>query len=88
MRFQCMTDVLQVAEATHSYLISAAFQRTVKYLQCLAANIPPVSYQWVEQCYRMNQLIPIQDYLLPAGVQIHNGQVLEWWVVLLHIHNS
>lgn len=63
--------------ATQRYLISAAFQRTVKYLQCLAANIPPVNYLWIERCYAEKKLVSHVDFMLPAGVEI-SGKVLDW----------
>ena len=63
--------------ATERYLISAIFQRTVKYLQSLAANITPVSYQWIERCYAEKKLLAHADYTLPAGVEI-SGNLIEW----------
>lgn len=70
---------LQVAAAESCFLISSGFQRTAKYLQCLAANIPPVSYYWIEQCYRLNKRVDFKQYLLPAGIDI-DGKVVEWYV--------
>lgn len=69
--------MLQFSIAKEKYLISAGFQRTVKYLQCLAANIPPVSYHWIEQCYLSQKLCSTKEYMLPAGVEI-GGKLVEW----------
>ncbi|XP_067927794.1 TP53-binding protein 1-like [Watersipora subatra] len=70
-------DADAVAAAKRSYLISSGFRRTVKYLQCLAANIAPVSYSWVDHCFAHKELIPERCYLLPAGVN-RDGNVVEW----------
>jgi hypothetical protein len=32
------------------FLISDNYARTVKYIYCLAASIPCVSYRWIQRC--------------------------------------
>jgi hypothetical protein len=43
------------------YLISDSFARTVKFIYCVAAGIPCLSYKWIEEC---NKLVSLKVFLL------------------------
>ncbi|KAI9141434.1 hypothetical protein BKA69DRAFT_1074545 [Paraphysoderma sedebokerense] len=47
--------------------VSPAPTRTMKFLQCLALNIPRVSCQWILDCATENKLLDHKDYLLSNG---------------------
>ncbi|XP_076464966.1 uncharacterized protein LOC143296874 isoform X2 [Babylonia areolata] len=59
------------------FLISDTFQRTVKYLQCLAANVPAVSHTWITHSCTQNRLLDYKDYVLPAGISLEKHAILE-----------
>ena len=48
-------------------LISEKPQRTLKYITALVNGVPCVHYRWFLACLHQGHLIPIDDFLLPAG---------------------
>ncbi|XP_013401840.1 uncharacterized protein LOC106167315 isoform X2 [Lingula anatina] len=68
----------QIHAAQQVCLISSAHQRTIKYLQCLAACIPCVSHVWIRDSCRSSQLLDHKAYLLPAGINIESKRLVEW----------
>ncbi|XP_025078431.1 TP53-binding protein 1-like [Pomacea canaliculata] len=59
------------------FLISDTYQRTVKYLQCLAAGVPIVSHQWVIDSCKQDKLLDYKAYLLPAGISFEKRKIVE-----------
>lgn len=51
--------------------------RTERYIRAIAANIRAVSHDWVYQCCQRNEILPLERYLLPPGIDV-TGQVVEW----------
>ena len=48
-------------------LISEKPQRTLKYINALASGVPCVHYRWLLACLHQGKLIPLEEFLLPAG---------------------
>jgi hypothetical protein len=61
-------------------LISDKPQRTLKYISALASGVPCVHYRWFLASYQQGRVLPLQDFLLPAGYNEDAGLVLspEW----------
>ncbi|KAL8618665.1 hypothetical protein ACOMHN_048841 [Nucella lapillus] len=59
------------------FLISDTFHRTVKYLQCLAGNVPAVSHTWITHSCTQNKLLDYKSYVLPAGISFEKHAILE-----------
>lgn len=57
-------------------LISNTYCRTAKFIQCLAAGIPIVSFQWVISSCRQKKALSWKQYLLPAG-ELESGDLTE-----------
>ncbi|XP_018006396.1 mucin-17 [Hyalella azteca] len=51
--------------------------RTTKYIQCLLVGIPIVSHRWVITASDMNQRRDWENFLLPAGVDVVTGAMVE-----------
>ncbi|XP_047471695.1 TP53-binding protein 1-like isoform X4 [Penaeus chinensis] len=62
-------------------LISNTYCRTAKYIQCLAAGIPIVSFQWVIASCAQNKDISWRSFLLPAGEK-YSGELSEQMIRL------
>ncbi|XP_063604077.1 TP53-binding protein 1-like, partial [Penaeus indicus] len=62
-------------------LISNTYCRTAKYIQCLAAGIPIVSFQWVIASCAQNKEISWRSFLLPAGEK-YSGELSEQMIRL------
>ncbi|XP_055331527.1 uncharacterized protein LOC129583663 isoform X2 [Paramacrobiotus metropolitanus] len=58
------------------YLVAPCTCGTPKFFQCLAANIPCVSYQWIIDCHNDRSKLDISPYILPAGMD--GEQVVLW----------
>lgn len=67
----------QISGADQCFLISSSHQRTRKFFQCLAYNIPTVHHSWVHDSSMLNQLRDFRNYLLPAGTSLETGEVME-----------
>lgn len=57
-------------------LISNTHCRTSKYIQCLAAGIPIVSFQWVINSSAQDRCMDWRLYLLPSG-ENESGETME-----------
>ncbi|KAL5614556.1 hypothetical protein BROUX41_004659 [Berkeleyomyces rouxiae] len=72
------TDVLQTplalteAAKKHGFtaVIADGYSRKVKYMQALALGIPCITYHWVEECIRKNDIVAWQPFLLTSGASI------------------
>ncbi|KAG4065736.1 hypothetical protein HA402_012414 [Bradysia odoriphaga] len=53
---------------------------TAKYVQCMAANITPVSHDWIIECCRQNQLLKYDEFVLPSGWSLVNEKYVKWRV--------
>ncbi|KAJ6635591.1 TP53-binding protein 1 [Pseudolycoriella hygida] len=53
---------------------------TARYIQCLAANIMPVSHEWIIDCCTKNQLLSCDDYILPSGWSMVDELFIKWKV--------
>ncbi|ROT68624.1 putative tumor suppressor p53-binding protein 1 isoform X1 [Penaeus vannamei] len=62
-------------------LISNTYCRTAKYIQCLAAGIPIVSFQWVIASCAQNKEISWRSFMLPAGEKF-SGELSEQMISL------
>ncbi|XP_041368537.1 TP53-binding protein 1-like [Gigantopelta aegis] len=69
---------LKADGAIACYLISDTYQRTIKYIQCLAAGIPCVSHLWVRESCKQGKALDIKAYLLPAGISLQRRKLMEW----------
>ncbi|XP_053405315.1 TP53-binding protein 1-like isoform X2 [Mercenaria mercenaria] len=59
-------------------LLSSTYQRTIKYLQCLACSIPCLSHMWVVDSCTQERLLDDKSYVLPAGISLEKRNVMEW----------
>ncbi|XP_077865131.1 uncharacterized protein LOC102808031 [Saccoglossus kowalevskii] len=59
------------------YLLANTYCRTKKYFQCLAAGIPCVSFLWLSYSCKLNNVLDVPSYLLPAGENIETETVME-----------
>ena len=48
-------------------LISEKPQRTLKYITALANGVPCVHYRWFLACLHQGKLMPVDEFMLPAG---------------------
>lgn len=48
-------------------LISEKPQRTFKYINALVNGVPCVHYRWFLACLHFGKLLPLEEFLLPAG---------------------
>ncbi|KAK7067122.1 hypothetical protein SK128_006221 [Halocaridina rubra] len=62
-------------------LISNTYCRTAKYMQCLAAGIPIVSFQWIISSICQNDCANWKAFLLPSGSD-ESGSLYEQKLVL------
>ncbi|KAK7116811.1 TP53-binding protein 1-like isoform X3 [Littorina saxatilis] len=67
----------QVGAGKKLYLISSTYTKTLKYIKCLAANIPIVSHQWISHSCAQNQLLAPDAYILPAGISLEKHKLME-----------
>ncbi|WAR00362.1 TP53B-like protein [Mya arenaria] len=58
-------------------LLSSAYQRTIKYLKCLATGISCVSYMWVVDSCTQGALLDQVSYVLPAGISLEKKKIIE-----------
>ncbi|XP_029635084.1 uncharacterized protein LOC115210622 isoform X1 [Octopus sinensis] len=86
LRIQLETGGGQVFSSWHkdflsphktSFVVSNTYQRTVKYLQGLAAGIPCVSHLWVRDCCKQGTFLDYKSYLLQAGISITKKTLME-----------
>ncbi|BFY97531.1 hypothetical protein BsWGS_00571 [Bradybaena similaris] len=61
----------------HCYLVAAEYQRTVKYLQALAAGMTIVSHQWILHSVAQNKLQGPKAYILPSGISLEKRKLME-----------
>ncbi|XP_046850208.1 uncharacterized protein LOC124443738 [Xenia sp. Carnegie-2017] len=59
------------------FLLSNTCQTTAKYFHALVLNVPCISHVWIRDCCVENRLIGFQSYLLPAGKDIINDELIE-----------
>ncbi|KAH3837070.1 hypothetical protein DPMN_110448 [Dreissena polymorpha] len=59
-------------------LLSSTYQRTLKYLQCLAGGVPCISHMWVVDSCTAQELLNETIYLLPAGISLEKHRLMEW----------
>ncbi|KAK3595177.1 hypothetical protein CHS0354_002777 [Potamilus streckersoni] len=67
-----------VCDSSHCYLLSSTYQRTIKYLQCLAAGVPCVSHLWIIDSCKQCFLLDYGHYILPAGISLEKKRIMEW----------
>ncbi|GAU92554.1 hypothetical protein RvY_04620-2 [Ramazzottius varieornatus] len=65
-----------ISFAGEKVLVASCTCSTSIYFQCLAADIPCVSYQWVIDSYTAKEKREYGPYLLPAGFE--DDQVILW----------
>ncbi|GFO11773.1 tumor suppressor p53-binding protein 1 [Plakobranchus ocellatus] len=70
-------DAKTIASAHQCYLVAAEHQRTVKYMQALAAGVHVISHQWVLVSVQENQLQGLVAYTLPAGISYDERKLVE-----------
>ena len=47
----CFFYVIQICDGRY-FILSDAMCRTMKYLWGLAVGLPPVAYEWIQECIR------------------------------------
>ena len=60
------------------YILSSGYQRTIKYLQCLACGVLCVAHDWVINSCKQDKLLDQKAYILPAGISLEKKKVMEW----------
>ncbi|XP_012944505.1 TP53-binding protein 1 isoform X2 [Aplysia californica] len=70
-------DEKVLQSARKSYLVAAEHQRTIKYLQALAAEMTVISHQWVLESAAQNSLQALTAYILPAGISVEKKKLIE-----------
>ena len=60
------------------YILSSTYQRTIKYLQCLACGVMCVAHNWVINSCKEEKLLDHKDYILPAGISLERKKLMEW----------
>lgn len=58
-------------------LISHSFAKTIKYLSCLARGIPCVKYTFIIDSCKKNELVKLENYILPTGYSTLNNQLIQ-----------
>eukprot|EP00727_Mastigamoeba_balamuthi_P003270 m51a1_g12940 putative brca1 c terminus domain containing protein (219) ;mRNA; r:3509-4249 len=58
-------------------LVAERPARTAKYLVALAMGVPCVSPDWVLRSAASRELLPLAEFLLPAGVSAETGEAVE-----------
>lgn len=66
-----------ITKKTKSFVISSSYQRTIKYLQGLAAGIPCVSHLWIRDCCKQGTISDYKAYMLQAGISLKKRCLLE-----------
>ncbi|CAE1253231.1 TP53BP1 [Acanthosepion pharaonis] len=66
-----------ISKKTKSFIISNSYQRTIKYLQGLAAGIPCVSYLWIRDCCKQGISSDYKAYMLQAGISLKKKSLIE-----------
>ncbi|KAL3866886.1 hypothetical protein ACJMK2_044138 [Sinanodonta woodiana] len=66
-----------VCGSNHCYLLSSMYQKTIKYLQCLAAGVPCVSHLWIIDSCKQGFLLDYGHYILPAGISLEKKRIME-----------
>lgn len=61
-------------------LISPSPCVTAKYVQCLAAEIPAISHEWIIESCRNNSLVDTKLYALPSGWSLIEERYIKWAV--------
>ncbi|CAG5136683.1 unnamed protein product [Candidula unifasciata] len=74
---QVIHSISDAMPGKHCYLVAAEYQRTVKYLQALAAGITIVSHQWILHSVAENRLQGLKAYILPAGISLEKRKLVE-----------
>ncbi|RUS76602.1 hypothetical protein EGW08_015644 [Elysia chlorotica] len=70
-------DTETISSASQCFLVAAEHQRTVKYMQALAASVHIISHQWVLLSVRENKLQELVAYTLPAGISYERKKLVE-----------
>lgn len=60
------------------YLIADTYYRTHKYLTALSLSIPTVSFKWIEDSIKENELLDYADYMLDAGESLIDQKKYPW----------
>ncbi|GAB1600737.1 uncharacterized protein LOC115210622 isoform X2 [Argonauta hians] len=59
------------------FVVSSSYQRTVKYLEGLAAGIPCISHLWIRDCCKEETTLDYRSYILQAGINIIKKCLME-----------
>ncbi|OQV16275.1 hypothetical protein BV898_09583 [Hypsibius exemplaris] len=71
-------DDLISAELAKRVCVAPTFLRTVRYMQCLAGDIPCVASNWITDMIAAGKYLPYMIYLLPAGIVSHLPDPVPW----------
>ncbi|VDP10822.1 unnamed protein product [Soboliphyme baturini] len=66
------------ADRSNCFLIADKFYRTHKYLSALVFAVPCVSHIWIHNCVSEKKLLDYKNYVLPAGLSLETGRIVEW----------
>ncbi|CAD7087071.1 unnamed protein product, partial [Hermetia illucens] len=61
-------------------LIASRPCTTAKYVQCLAADVPAVSHEWIIESCKKNTLSDVKKFQLPSGWSIVTEKYIRWTV--------
>lgn len=70
---------LILQSAGKRYLIAPGPCRTAKFLQCLAANIPCVSHQWILAVAEAQKIMDCDKFRLKTGKSSTLSEMMDWY---------
>jgi hypothetical protein len=59
-------------------VVADTHYRTHKYLSAMARAVPCVSFKWILMCIKMNECVPHDDFMLPAGESLEQQKLIDW----------